>query len=257
MDNNILSQTNDSGITTITLNRAEKHNAFDDAMLAELKKKLLEAEQDPNSRLVLLNAKGKSFSAGADLGWMQRMVNFNREENLRDAHILATTLKTLNNLNKPTIACIQGNAYGGALGLICCCDMAITDENALFSFSEVKLGLIPATISPYVIQSIGPRAARRYFLTAEIFNAQTAYHIGLIHERTPSHLLMPKVNTLCESILANCPSAIVRCKQLIINIQGQDIDEQLIDQTCQEIADIRASDSAQEKLKQFLNSRKT
>ncbi|MFL0797673.1 MAG: enoyl-CoA hydratase/isomerase family protein [Cellvibrionaceae bacterium] len=253
MSNILYSSAN--GVAIITLNRPEKHNAFDDATLAELKKNLLQAEQDETVRVVILDAKGKSFSAGADLAWMQRMVDYSHDENLQDAQILSTTLKTLNNLSKPTIAKVQGNAYGGALGLISCCDIAIACHHTHFCFSEVKLGLIPATISPYVIHAIGPRAARRYFLTGETFDAATALNLHLIQETAAPDELDSLTQAIANDILQNCPSATALCKKLISDVQDKPIDDQLINDTCQRIASIRTSDTAQERLRDFLNKK--
>ncbi len=253
---NILYTVDESGIATITLNRPKKHNAFDDILLADLKHALLQAEQTPEVRVVIIAAEGKSFSAGADLAWMQRMIDYSQEENLQDAQILATTLKTLNNLSKPTIAKVQGNAYGGALGLISCCDIAVACQHTHFCFSEVKLGLIPATISPYVIHAIGPRAARRYFLTAETFDTTTALNLHLIQETAAPDELDSLVQAIANTILENCPSATSLCKKLIFDIQGKEINEALIEQTCQRIASIRTSDTAQERLRDFLTKKR-
>src|SRR3954469_25422595 len=190
-------------IGIVTLNRPERHNAFDDTLIAELTDALRTLEADASVRVVVLSAAGTSFSAGADLNWMKRMAGFSREENVRDAMALGALMRTLAHLAKPTIARVQGAAYGGGVGLVACCDIAIALQAATFSFSEAKLGLIPAVISPYVIAAIGERAARRYFLTAERFDAAEAWRLGLVHELASSpDDLDEKIGELVESLLA-------------------------------------------------------
>jgi len=205
---------------------------------------------------MVLGSEGKSFSAGADLGWMKRMANYSYDENLQDAQALALMLKTLNELPQPSIARVQGAAFGGAVGLVSCCDMAVAATAATFSLSEVKIGLVPATIGPYVIAAIGERAARRYFTTAERFNAQTAKHIGLLSEVIDAEHLDDQVNLLVNALLANGPEAILAAKQLVSDISGQTIDQNLIDHTCEVIAGIRVSEQGQEGLNAFLEKRK-
>ncbi|MGB8932038.1 MAG: enoyl-CoA hydratase-related protein, partial [Anaeromyxobacteraceae bacterium] len=168
----------DRGRATVTLERPEIHNAFDDALVAALTGTLEALGKDDRVRVVLLAARGKSFSAGADLGWMHRTAAYSQEENLEDALALAGLMRTLDALPKPTIAVVQGAAYGGGVGLVACCDVALASPRATFCLSEVRLGLIPAVISPYVVAAIGPRAARRYALTAEAFDAGEARRIG-------------------------------------------------------------------------------
>src|SRR3546814_223298 len=170
------------GVARITLTRAEVHNAFNETLIAELTAALDGAAQDPRVRVVVLAAQGPSFSAGADLNWMRAMAGYSRAENLEDARRLARLMRTLNDMAKPTIALVQGPAYGGGVGLVACCDVAIAVEDAKFCLSEVKLGLIPAVISPYVVATIGESAARRYFLTAETFSSWEAQRLGLVHE---------------------------------------------------------------------------
>src|SRR6185369_4470029 len=177
----ILTHIDNSGVAVLTMNRPELHNAFDDTFITGLTAKLRDLEDDPDVRVVILAASGKSFSAGADLNWMRRMADYSREQNLADAEALAELMRTLDTLSKPTIALVHGAAYGGGVGLVACCDIAIATVRAAFCLSEVKLGLIPAVISPYVVAAIGPRAARRYFQSAEIFNAVEAHRLGLVH----------------------------------------------------------------------------
>src|SRR5258707_8095184 len=171
----------------ITMNRPERHNAFDDALIAELTEALRSMEAEDAIRVVVLSGAGKSFSAGADLAWMKRMAGFARDENRRDAMGLATLMRTLAHLRKPTIARVHGAAYGGGVGLVACCDIAVAAQSASFALSEAKLGLIPAVVAPYVVAAIGERAARRYFLTAERFDAAEAWRIGLVHELVGDH----------------------------------------------------------------------
>ncbi|TQV66173.1 enoyl-CoA hydratase/isomerase family protein [Exilibacterium tricleocarpae] len=244
------------GVATITLNRADKHNAFDDAVIALLTRRFEAAAADKQVRAVVLAATGKSFSAGADLAWMQRMAGYSYEENRRDADALAQMLNTLNTLPKPTIARVQGAAFGGAVGLVGCCDMAVASRSASFCLSEVKIGLIPATISPYVIAAMGARAARRYFITAERFSAATAAGLGLVSEAVEAAQLDPVIDQWLEHILANSPAAIVAAKQLIADIGDRPITESLIADTSERIARIRVSAQGQEGLQAFLEKRK-
>ena len=169
-NNSIILDIDDRGVATVTLDRPDKHNAFDENVIAELTDTLEKVAGDKSVRAMILRSNGKNFSAGADLDWMKRMADYDHDGNIRDANALATMLHRLNYLPVPTIARVQGAAIGGGAGLVCCCDIAIADSKASFAFSEVKLGLIPATISPYVLQSIGAQAARRYFLTSERFD---------------------------------------------------------------------------------------
>jgi len=203
-----------------------------------------------------LGSEGKSFSAGADLGWMKRMASYSYKENLRDAGALALMLKTLNQMPQPTIARVQGAAFGGAVGLVSCCDMAVAATNASFSLSEVKIGLVPATISPYVIAAIGERWARRYFLTAERFDAQRAMQIGLVNEAVNAEQLDQQINSLIEALLVNGPEAVMAAKQLVFDVSGKPIDQNLIDHSCEVIAAIRVSEQGQEGLNAFLEKRK-
>ena len=243
------------GIATVTLNNPDKHNAFDDHMIAELTLAFSSVANNNNVRAMLLTSNGKSFSAGADLNWMKRMANYSYDENLLDARALAEMLKTLNFMPKPTIARVQGATYGGAVGLVSCCDMAVASEHANFCLSEVKIGLVPATISPYVIAAIGQRAARRYFNTAEVFNAITAEKLGLVSVVTQAKNIDQKVNDLIKSLLGNSPAAITASKQLIFSVDSKPIDDELIESSCKIIAEIRVSTQGQEGLAAFLEKR--
>ncbi len=252
----IISET-DGAIGIITLNNPDKHNAFDDRLIADLTQALRELDAAVEVRIVILSAVGKSFSAGADLGWMQRIAAYSQEENVRDAMALGLLMKTLHNLRKPTIARVQGAAYGGGVGLVACCDIAVGTTSAAFSLSEVKLGLIPAVISPYVIATIGERAAHRYFLTAEKFNAAEAHRLGLLHELAQTDEAMDiKINDICASLLAAGPQSLSEAKSLIAAVANHPINDALVAETAQRIARIRASAEGQEGLSAFLSKRK-
>ncbi len=247
----------DGPVGIVTLNNPDKHNAFDDALIAELTAAFKSLDTNPAVRVVVLSAVGKSFSAGADLNWMKRMAGYSLEENLRDAMGLAELMRTLHSLGKATIARVQGAAYGGGVGLVACCDMAVGTHNATFSLSEAKLGLIPAVISPYVITAIGERAAHRYFLTAERFDAGEAYRLGLLHELAQDDNAMDeKINDLTEALMACSPQAIAEGKNLIAAVANRPIDGEVIADTAQRIARVRASDEGKEGVRAFLEKRK-
>ena len=245
-----------SGVARVTLNRPEKHNAFDDAMIAELRAAFDRLAENAAARIVVVESRGKSFSAGADLGWMKRMAQYDYADNLQDARLLAGMLSALHKLPQPTIARVQGGAYGGAVGLVSCCDMAVAADSATFALTEAKIGLIPATISPYVIRAIGERASRRYFASAERFGAADAQRLGLISEVVPADQLDTALNTLLDSLLANGPEAIKAAKQLVADFAGRPIDEALVEESCERIANIRVSKEGQEGLDAFLNKRR-
>ncbi|MCZ6831757.1 MAG: enoyl-CoA hydratase/isomerase family protein [Gammaproteobacteria bacterium] len=249
----VLTDIDARGVATVTLNRAEKHNAFDDAVIAELDATFASLAQEPALRVVVLASTGKSFSAGADLAWMQRMAEYDHRQNLEDARALAEMLRKLNHLPQPTIARVQGAAYGGAVGLVSCCDMAIGSEQARFCLSEVKLGLIPATISPYVIAAMGQRAARRYFISAELFNASTALQLGLLSEVVPAEELDARIDAACQQLLQNGPLAVAAAKRLALDMANREIGTELIEDSCRRIADIRVSEEGQQGLQAFLN----
>ena len=252
----LLSEIDEHGRATITLNRPEMHNAFDDTLISALTGELKRLERDKSVRVVMLAARGKSFSSGADLNWMRRMADYSFEENLTDAMALAELMKTLANLAKPTIAMVQGAAIGGGVGLVACCDIAIASENVSFCLSEVKLGLIPAVISPYVAAAIGSRATRRYFLTAERFNAAEAYRLGLVHEVVKSEELDARVEQLSHLLLQNGPYAMASVKALVTEVALSYLDDDLIADTAERIAEIRASDEGREGLSAYLEKRK-
>lgn len=253
--NNVKLHIDEYDVATVTLNRGHKHNAFDEIMISELTAAFNEAV-NRSARIMLLEAVGKSFSAGADLAWMQRMVNYSYEENLKDARLLALMLKTLNELPIPTIAKIDGGVFGGAVGLVCCCDMAIGSEKSLFCLSEVKVGLIPATISPYVIDVMGQRASRRYFQTAEVINADKSLALGLLSERVDASELNQKTQSLVKQLLQNSPAAVKAAKELVFFRSKHDVDDDYIEETSTRIAKIRTSKEGQEGLLAFIEKRK-
>jgi len=239
----------------ITLNRPDRHNAFDDSLIAELTTEFDRAGADPALRAVVLDASGKSFSAGADLEWMRRMAGYGPERNLADARALARLMAVIDALPKPVIGVVQGAAYGGGVGLVACCDLVVAAESARFCLSEVKLGLIPAVISPYVARAIGARASRRYFITAEVFSAATALALGLVGEVAPADQLETIRDGWLAAIKANGPAAIAAAKQLVAHVGEAVLDDDLRDWTARRIADIRASEEGREGLQAFLDKR--
>ncbi|MEF8699055.1 MAG: enoyl-CoA hydratase/isomerase family protein [Candidatus Accumulibacter sp. UW20] len=246
----------DGSVGILTLNKAQRHNAFDEQLVAEMTHGLRELEQESRVRVVVLSSTGKSFCAGADLNWMKRAAAYTEEENLLDAKRLAELMATLNQLSKPTIARVQGPAYGGGVGLIAACDIAVGTYDAVFSLSEVKLGIVPAVISPYVIAAIGERYSRRYMLTAERFSAAEAYRIGLLHEVVPGEEQLDEaIAELLDSLLANGPRAQAECKMLMRAVAGQPIDDETIAETALHITRIRASAEGREGLAAFLEKR--
>ena len=252
----VITQIDSRGVARVTLNNPDKHNAFDDQMIIELTNAFNALAANANVRIMLLKSEGKSFSAGADLDWMKRMASYSYQQNLNDARALAAMLKALHQMPIPTIARVQGAAFGGAIGLISCCDIALASSNASFALSEVKIGLVPSTISPYVIAAIGERHAKRYFMTAERFDTNTALQISLVHEAVEEQFLDDKVEQLITAILSNGSEAVVAAKQLFFAVSGKAIDSSLIEHTCEVIAGIRVSAQGQEGLSAFLDKRK-
>lgn len=255
MSDSVLYTVDERGVATITLNRPEKHNAFDDVLIKELTSLFKTAAEDKNIRALVLAANGKSFCAGADANWMRRMADYSFQENIADANLLANMLWQLNYMPKPTIAKVQGAAFGGAIGLIACCDIAIASKLSKFCLSEVKLGLIPATISPYVIEALGARVARRYFTTAEVFSARRARRLGLISEVVGEEEMDANVEDILSCILKNGPNAVAAAKQLVFDVADQPNEEELLERTSLRIATIRVSGEGQEGLKAFLEKR--
>ncbi|MGB0495126.1 MAG: enoyl-CoA hydratase/isomerase family protein [Kangiellaceae bacterium] len=244
-----------NGVGRITLNRAELHNSFDDKVIHSLTEAIKEIDQDDSLRLLVLDAKGKSFSAGADLNWMKRMASYSWEENYQDSLKLAGLMQALYECSKTTIAVVQGAAYGGGVGLVACCDIVLASEKAMFCLSEVKLGLIPSVISPYVVKAIGERNSKRYFTTAEKFNVNEALNIQLVHKVFPLDELKDASDDYINRILANGPNAMYQAKKLVNYVNNKKIDETLILETAQRIADIRASIEGKEGVSAFLEKR--
>ncbi|KTD10704.1 enoyl-CoA hydratase [Legionella gratiana] len=236
----------------LTLNRVKKHNAFDNHLLTELHDKLNSAIADSNVRVIVLKANGKHFSAGADLDWMQDMVRFSEEENLKDAMVLGTLMHTLHTSPKPTVAMVHGSAFGGGVGLAAACDFTIASQSARFCFSEVRLGLIPAVISPYVVQAIGERNAKALFMSAEIFDATKALSLNLVQHCVPEENLLEFTLNYAQQICNNAPEAVRLSKQLVTDVANKKIDEELVYYTASLIAQKRVSAEGQQGLNAFL-----
>jgi len=243
-------------VATVTLDRPEVRNAFNDALIGQLAAAFRELGARDDVRCIVLAARGDAFCAGADLNWMKRMADFTREENLADAGALADMLRTIYECPKPTIAKVQGDVYAGGTGLVAACDIALALDTAHFCLSETRLGLIPATISPYVIRAMGARAAHRYFLTAERFSAAEALRIGFVHEVVTADQLDAKVGEIAQALVQAGPAAVKACKALVQDVAGKNITQLLIDRTVQDIADIRVSDEGREGIQAFLGKRK-
>jgi methylglutaconyl-CoA hydratase len=251
----ILVQVAENGIAALTLSRPELHNAFDDELISGLTQALRVLERNASVRVVVLSAQGKSFSAGADLNWMKRMAGYSRRKNLRDALGLAELMRTLHGLNKPTIARVQGAAYGGGVGLVAACDIAIASREATFALSEVRLGLVPAVIGPYVVAAIGERMARRYFLTGERFDAAQALGMGLVHDVCEVQDLDDHVQAAAAQILLGGPAALAAAKRLVRDVARRPLDEELAKETAALIAGLRTSPEGKEGIGAFLEKR--
>ena len=243
-------------IGRITQSRPDVRNAFNDEVIAEITQAFQELGVRDDVRCIVLAAEGTAFCAGADLNWMRRMADFSREENLADAAKLAEMLRVMYECPKPTVARVQGDVYAGGMGLVACCDIAVSVESAGFCLSEVKLGLIPATISPYVIRAMGARAAHRYFLTAERFSAAEALRMGFVHEVVTADQLDAKVDEIAQALEKNSPNAVKVCKKLVRDVAHEDISQPLIAKTVEGIADIRSSAEGREGVSAFLGKRK-
>jgi len=251
-------ETDARGVATLTLNRPEKHNAFDDALIAELTGKLKALDGDDAVRVVILTGAGKSFSAGADLNWMRSMAGFSEKENRDDSLALAELMAVLDGLSKPTIARVNGAVFGGGVGLVACCDIAVGAPYAKMALTEVKLGLVPAVIAPYVVRAIGPRQARRYFQTAEAMSAETAQALGLLHEVVESEALDVRVGDIVAALLQAGPGALAAAKTLVAITDAASPEERdaLKRETAALIARLRVSEEGQEGLSAFLEKRK-
>ena len=244
------------GVATITLTQPEIRNAFSDEVIVALMQAFETAGSRPDVRAIVLVAEGPAFCAGANLNWMSRMADYSRDENRVDAGELAKMLRSIYECPKPTIARVQGDVYAGGVGLVACCDMAVAVESAVFCLSEVKIGLMPATISPYVIRAMGARAAHRYFLTGERFNAREAHRIGFVHEVAEAEQLDGVVDQWLKHLLSAGPEAVKACKRLVIDVAEREINDQLIAATVEGIAEIRASSEGKEGVQAFLAKRK-
>ncbi len=244
------------GVANVLLNRPEVHNAFNATSIAELSAVLRRLEADPEVRVVVLSGAGTSFCAGADLNWMQQVAAFSAKQNRADAGALAAMLAVLNSLSKPTVARVHGAAFGGGAGLVACCDIAVGSPDATFAFSEARLGLIPAAISPYVVAAIGARAARRYFLTGERFSAAEAQRLGLLHELVPAQELDSRIATLVDALRAAGPHAQAECKALLRSLVNRPVDARMVADTARRIARVRASPEGREGIAAFLAKRK-
>ena len=251
-----LIETIEDGVATLTFNRPERMNALSTPIMEGLLHGLPRLAGDPAVKVVVLGGNGPAFCAGADLNWMKRMAGYSYDENLRDARALADMLAALDRLDKPTIARVHGPAFAGGTGLVTACDIAVGTPEAKFCFSEAKLGLSPATISPYVLRAIGPRAARRYFLSAEVFDAAEALRIGLLSAVVPAAELDAFISQLLEQLLAGGAAAHARIKDLVRDIAGRPIDDALRADTARRIAEIRASPEGKEGIASFLEKRK-
>lgn len=245
----------DGGLATLWLNRPDKHNAFDEHLIAAITDGLRTLGEDDSVRVVVLAGRGKSFSAGGDLDWMRRAAGYGYEQNLADAKQLAEMLRTLAELPKPTIARVHGAALGGGMGLACACDIAVASERAVFATSEVRFGLIPATIGPYVLRAIGVRQCQRYFQSAERIGAERAREIGLVHEVVGEAALDGKIAEIAAALGTGGPQAQARAKRFIAELSDRPIDAALISETADAIASIRATDEAREGLSAFLEKR--
>lgn len=251
-----LQTTYEGAIARITLTQPEVRNAFSDEVIADITAAFTEVGRRAEVRAVVLAAEGPAFCAGANLNWMRRMADYTRAENVADAAKLAEMLRVIYECPKPTIARVQGDVVAGGMGLVAACDMAVCVDTAGFCLSEVKLGLIPATISPYVIRAMGARAAHRYFLTAERFGAAEALRIGFVHEVVVADQLDAKVGEWLKALTSASPNALRACKRLVLDVAEREINAQLIAATVEGIADIRASSEGKEGVQAFLQKRK-
>jgi len=245
-----------AGVARVMLDRPEIRNAFDDALIAALTRAFRELEADESVRAVVLGGNGPAFCAGADLNWMKRMAGYGYEQNLADARALAAMLKTLDRMSKPTLARVHGPAFAGGVGLVAACDIAIGVPEAKFCLSEAKLGLSPATISPYVVRAMGERMARRYFLTAEVFDGVEAHRLGLLSGLSPSEKLDGGIDELLDHLLQGGPRALDKIKNLIARVSSGPVDDTMIDDTAERIAEIRVSPEGREGIASFLEKRK-
>ncbi|CAH2892768.1 MAG: Methylglutaconyl-CoA hydratase (EC [uncultured Paraburkholderia sp.] len=242
-------------VATVTLNRPEVRNAFNETMIADITSAFTTLNTRDDVRAVVLAANGKAFCAGADLNWMKKMAGYSDDENRADAMLLANMLSSIYRCNKPVIARVNGDAYAGGMGLICACDIVVAVESARFCLSEARLGLIPATIAPYVIRALGEQASRRYFVTAEQFDCATALRLGLVSEAVSAEQLDATVRQIAQTLCANGPQAVRACKQLVQDMAGRELNGALIEDTAARIARTRAGAEGREGVASFLEKR--
>jgi methylglutaconyl-CoA hydratase len=251
-------EVDDRGVATMTLNRPEVRNAFDHDLIEQLGARLMEVREREEIRALVITGAGDCFSAGADVNWMRSMVDAGEENNLEDALGLADLMGALHDMGKPTVARVNGHAFGGGVGLVACCDIAIASSDAKFSLSEVRLGLVPAVISPYVLDAIGVRHGRRFFLSGEVMNAKKARRIGLVHEVSKRDRLDEAIEHQLSMLLLGGPAAIRECKALIAMVDGHAMsaDSALRRRTAELIAQLRVTEEGQEGLRAFLEKRR-
>ena len=243
-------------VAVVWLAREKVRNAFNEVSIADLTAAFEQLGRDDEVRAIVLAGRGPAFCAGADLDWMRRMADYSNAENQADAMKLATMLRTIYECPKPVIARVHGDVYAGGVGLVAACDISVTSLDANFCLSETKLGLIPATVGPYVLRAMGTHIARRYFLTAEKFSAAEAYRIGLVHDITPPEELDGKINEILGALMLTSANAVTEAKRLVRDLAGRTIDNTLIADTAKRIADIRTSDDGREGVRSFLDKRK-
>ncbi|MEN3365201.1 MAG: methylglutaconyl-CoA hydratase [Burkholderiales bacterium] len=256
MSYSTLEVTSEHRVGTVTLNRPDVRNAFNETAIAEITQAFRELGADDSIRAIILAARGPAFCAGADLNWMKKMAGYTHDENRADAAQLGEMLRVIYDCPKPVVAKVQGDCYAGGMGLVAACDIAVAAKKANFCLSEVRLGLIPATISPYVIKAMGENAARRYFLTAERFSAQEAYRVGFVHQVVADGALDAAVDEIVSALAGNSPNAVREAKRLVRDVAGVPVTDALVADTVDRIADIRASDEGREGVKSFLEKRK-
>lgn len=254
-DTELLQELSPNGVLRLTMNRPEVHNAFDDHQALRLINALEAAASNPAVKVVVLGSNGKSFSAGGDINYMRKMGSNTYEQNLADGGQLAKLMKVLNYLPKPTIARVQGAAMGGGVGLVCCCDIVVGTPKTRLALSEIKLGVLPATISPYVIRTIGQKAARRLFMTGEMVDADWALRLGFVSELVAEENLDARIEEIAGMMLKNAPRGLALAKQLVFDVAEGDIDDEMIQHTVRFIADVRDSDEGREGLSAFLEKR--
>lgn len=245
----------DRHVATVTLNRPDVRNAFNESVIAELSGAFRALGNEAAVRAIVLAGNGPAFCAGADLNWMKKMAGYSHDENLADAMGLAGMLHTIWSCPKPVIARVHGDTYAGGVGLVAACDIAVAADHAHFCLSEARLGLLPATISPYVIRAMGEQAARRYFITAERFDAAEALRLGFVHAVVPADALDAKVGELTAALVTNSPNAVRESKRLVQDVAGRAIDDALLADTAERIATIRASEEGREGVRSFLEKR--